>query len=228
MLPSIQPQSPGSPSRAQGEAPKLSVRESRKIAAAKAELREREQLSAALLSERKEKAKREKELRVQRRKLVQKLVSRPRDKKSLIALIDVAYELEDYFQSCTVIKRLCERFPEAKTFDLLIKLGRCYLRRWKRDGTRAELDEAFSAYKDALSNPEELTRPLATPIPYLEFAGICMRVDKHQLALDTLGALMSRWKEDYNTLVLCQYVMRIDICMFRGLILYTDVVVIHI
>jgi tetratricopeptide (TPR) repeat protein len=149
----------------------------------------------------------ERELRQKRRKLVNKIEIRPHDKKSALSLIDVAYELGDYFQVCTVIKRSILKFPELRTFDVYLKLGRCFLRRWKKDGSKADLLGAYDAYKEALNNPGVLTRPLATPFPYFEFAGICARLEKAQMALDVLGAIMARWEDDYNILMLCQYIV---------------------
>jgi len=148
-----------------------------------------------------------KDLRQQRRKLVHRIELRPQDQKSALALINVAYELEDYFQVCTVIKRALSTFFELRTYEVYLKLGRCWLRRWKKDGVKVDLQEAFEAYRSALSDPETLVKPLACPYPYFEFAGICARLEKCQMALDILGAVMARWKEDYGMLVLCQYLV---------------------
>jgi hypothetical protein len=164
-------------------------------------------MAKELYEKRKLKAAKEKDLRQQRRKLVHRLEVRPQDKKSALALIEVAYELEEYMQVCTVIKRSLARFIELRTHNVYLKLGRCYLRRWKKDGARVDLQESFDAYAQALHNPETLVRPLASPYPYLEFVGICIRLDKRQMALDTLGALIARWRDDYGLLMLCQYIV---------------------
>jgi len=156
---------------------------------------------------RRHEAARFKELRQHRRKLVHRIELRPQDQKSTLALIDAAYELEDYFQVCTVINRSLKMFYELRTHEVYLKLGRCWLRRWKKDGVKEDLLEAFAAYKSALNNPETLIKPLACPYPYFEFAGICARLEKCQMALDILGAVMARWKEDYDMLVLCQYIV---------------------
>ena len=180
---------------------------------ARREEREKKELKYRLLDAqkrfeiRRNQAIRFKELRQKRRKLVYNIELRPQDKKSTLALIDIAYELEDYFQVCTVIKRSLEKFDDLRTHDVYLKLGRCFLRRWKKDGRKEDICEAFEAYKNALNNPETLIRPLACPIPYLEFVGVCTRLDHTQMALDTLGAMMARWKDDYDLLVLCQYIV---------------------
>jgi tetratricopeptide (TPR) repeat protein len=161
----------------------------------------------ALFESRKEIALHEKELRYQRRKLVHKVHVRPGDKSSALKLIDVAYELGDYFQVCTVIKRSLLKFPELRVHSVYLKLGRCFLRRWKTDGSRNDLNEAYDAYRKALNDPNVLMRPLANPYAYFEFIGICARLDKCQMAMDALGAIMARFEDNYDLLMLCQYIV---------------------
>ena len=66
-----------------------------------------------VVDEEKQNLLRERELKIKRRKLVNRLEMRPRDQKSLMQLVDIAYELEDYFSVCTLIKR-APTAPEGK------------------------------------------------------------------------------------------------------------------
>lgn len=207
----------------------------RKEAQAAEDTRRRAELSANLMKERKKKLVRERELKVKRRKLVNKLDMRPRDQKSLIQLINVAYELEDYFSVCTLIKRAQKLHPDERNHAQYMRLGRCSMRRWSKDGEYSDITTAVEAYGNALHDPIELMRPLANPLYFFEYVGVlirCRQLDNapdtdtedddaylalgcHQVAIDLLGAMVSRWSDDYGIMMMCQYLMAQILCV-RG------------
>lgn len=180
------------------------------------------------MKERKQNLLRERELKIKRRKLVNRLEMRPRDQKSLMQLVDIAYELEDYFSVCTLIKRAQKLHPEERNTAQYMRLGRCSMRRWSKDGDYSDIVTAVEAYGRALNDPVELMRPLANPLVFLEYVGVlirCRQLDDnhpdvpdardlgcHQVAIDLLGAMLSRWSDNYGIMMMCQYLMAQILC----------------
>lgn len=182
-----------------------------------ARLEQQEQLE----HKRREQRAREKILKQQRRKLVNRLELRPRDQKSLVQLIDIAYELEDYHSAVALIKRIQGYFPEQRNPQQYIRLARCSMRRWRKDGQGSDLLIAEDAYGRALQDPAELMKPLANPIHFFEYVGVLIRSrgknnsNRHQVALELLGAMVSRWADEYGVIMICQYLMA-QILVVRG------------
>ena len=107
--------------------------------------------SEIVLAKRKVQREKERLLKLERQKLTHKLSIRPRDQKSALKLIDVAYELQDYFSVCTLIHKLYLAHPPlTSNIELNLKLGRCALRKDK-----SVMNSAF---------PITLTRDI-TPTP---------------------------------------------------------------
>ena len=186
----------------------------------KEDVARRGKINEIVLAKRKVQREKERLLKLERQKLTHKLSIRPRDQKSALKLIDVAYELQDYFSVCTLIHKLYLAHPPlTSNIELNLKLGRCALRSWKKDGTKKYIMEAYDAYSVVMRDPTFITRPQANPVIYLEYVGILIRVNKHQMAVDMLGAMMARWEDNYELLLLLQYILA-QISFTRGNVSY--------
>ena len=199
----------------------LSFKQRQQLSSQEKDVAMRLEQQEQLVQQRKEQRAREKELKQKRRKLVNRLEQRPRDQKALVQLIDIAYELEDYYSAVTLIKRIQGYFPEQKNPEQYMRLARCSMRRWRKDGQSSDLMLAKDAYGKALQDPAELMKPLANPMHFLEYVGVLMRSTdssnnhQHHVAMDLLGAMVSRWADEYGVMMICQYLMA-QILVIRG------------
>lgn len=143
-------------------------------------------------------------LKARARKLKARIQLRPNDIRSLRLLVDVVYEMNDYLAAVQVIGKAV-RHPELRSSHLFLLLGRCHLRRWKQDGTVPDLSLALAAYREAMRDPDLHRAAVSSPVPYFELAGLLLRLGKHQMALDTLSAVMTIFKSEYEWTLLGQY-----------------------
>ena len=145
-------------------------------------------------------------LRARVRKLQGRLQSRPGDLRSLRLLAEATYQVGDDLGAALVIKRA---LPHESICSprLYLMLGRCHLRRFRRDGTVRDLEHALEAFKSYMRDPESLRAANASAAPYMELSGLLLRLGRHQAALDTLAALMAseRWQESYPWMMVAQY-----------------------
>jgi tetratricopeptide (TPR) repeat protein len=157
---------------------------------AKADYEKRLQHAKDLSARRLQEQRKHAELKARAHKLQARLHVRPNDARSLQLLVQVVYEMNDYLAAVQVIGRALKN-PElaSSSTRLYILLGRCHLRFYKKDGTVPDLDLALAAYREAMRDPD-----LCSPVPYFELAGLLLRLGKHQMALDALGASMTIFK----------------------------------
>ena len=87
------------------------------------------------------------------RKLHGRLAARPGDVRSLGLLAEATYALRDYLGATLVIQRAL-RYDELRGHRMHLMLGRCYLRRWRQDGTQPDLVKALAAYREYMTDPE--------------------------------------------------------------------------
>lgn len=127
-----------------------------------------------------------------KRLLTRRLELRPRDKRSMLMLIDIVYEQKDFVAATQIIKKAINLGHNSA--ELYLKLGRSYFRRWFIDRTYNDLVLAGESFYDAFKDPS--MKYETSPVAYFEMFSIQLRLGHYQAALDAIGVGLTRFKDD--------------------------------